>query len=667
MLELTDMKQWWTARELLDANPRGLPDSKSALAILLGEIRGKVCPEGKPRSRRREGRGGGFEYHYYAFSELTRLDLIAYYQRQQAAVAQVDGDPAERAAPDAPQAVKDQWAMFTAASEKKKDKARRKLAVVKSFQVLRDQNVPFKIAQFDISRRFKLGVGTINNWRNDCIRVAERDWLAFLLPANKGRVKTSAFTPAAWDAFKADYLRLEEPTATACYERLKGMADAHGWIIPSIYAVKRKLAREVPEREQILARKGAKAAKGLFPAQERDRSDLHALEGVNADGHTLDVWVKWHDGEVIRPVATMIADIYSNKFLAWRIDKSESATAVRLAFHDLFRDWGIPDWALLDNGRAFASKQISGGQKTRFRFKVNPDENEGILTALGIRVHWATPYSGQSKPIERNFRSVCDYIAKAPQFAGAYAGNSPTNKPGYTHDPRSKAVPFDDFMAVFDAGIHAYNARDGRRSAVCDGKLSFDAAFAASYADVPIRKALPAQLSMAMLTATKVTARKPSGEVHLLGNRYWSPFLNQHIGQQLTLRFDPDNLTVPVLVYDAEGRFIGEAAALEVAGFHSVEAARTHGKARRDYLRTLREAERIQNSMSLDEYLKLMPEAGAPAPAPQTKTVRMVKVAGGRDLEVLPPAEAELDRPVKGVNFDALRRGITLYQNNDEI
>ncbi|MGR3723940.1 transposase domain-containing protein [Abyssibius alkaniclasticus] len=61
----------------------------------------------------------------------------------------------------------------------------------------------------------------------------------------------------------------------------------------------------------------------------------------------------------------MIADIYSNKFLAYRIDKSESATAVRLAFYDLFRDWGIPDWALLDNGRAFASKQITGRQYRR--------------------------------------------------------------------------------------------------------------------------------------------------------------------------------------------------------------------------------------------------------------------------------------------------------------
>lgn len=664
MFAQLDLKTWWTALELAEAKLRGFPQTQQGATKQLTQFRRAVDTNGRQLGRKRQG--GGWEYHYSVLPEALRVHLIMHHQRRQTATAPVVGNPAECAAPDAPQRVKRQWVVFNDATAKKQAVARERLTILHEVTALYLSGVPVRVAVLTVSLKHKVPTSTIYSWRRKTKGQNERDWLAFLVSGHKGRTATADCTAAAWEAYKADYMRLEEPPATACYERLCAMAVAHDWVVPSLKALQRRMAREVPESQQILARKGKKAAKAIYPAQERDRTDLHALEAVNADGHTLDVWVKWHDGEIIRPVATMIADLYSNKFLAWRIDKSESATAVRLAFHDLFRDWGIPDWALLDNGRAFASKQITGGQKTRFRFKVNPDENEGILTSLGIKVHWATPYSGQSKPIERNFRGVCDYIAKAPQFAGAYSGNSPTNKPGYSHNPQDKAVPFDTFMAVFDAGIQAFNARPGRRTAVCGGEMSFDAAFAASYAEVPIRKAHSAQLSMAMLTATKVTSRKPSGEVHLLGNRYWSEFLVEHIGAKLTLRFDPDNLHSGVKVCDEQGRFLGDAKALEIAGFHSVEAARTHGKSRRDYLRTLRDAEQIQNSMSLDDYLKLMPEAGEPAPIPETKTVRMVRVAG-MGAGHASSAEDELDQPMEDFNFDALGRGLRLVAPKDEL
>ncbi|HNB25288.1 MAG TPA: hypothetical protein PKZ32_22900, partial [Candidatus Melainabacteria bacterium] len=45
------------------------------------------------------------------------------------------------------------------------------------------------------------------------------------------------------------------------------------------------------------------ALKRLYPAHRRTREDLHALAGVNADGHKFDVFVKWDDGTVGRPIA----------------------------------------------------------------------------------------------------------------------------------------------------------------------------------------------------------------------------------------------------------------------------------------------------------------------------------------------------------------------------
>ncbi len=74
--------------------------------------------------------------------------------------------------------------------------------------------------------------------------------------------------------------------------------------------------------------------------------------------------------------------------------------------------YGIPDSIDLDNGRAFASKKISGGAKTRYRNKVNPDDPDGLLVTLGIKPKFVLPYSGQSKPIERAWRDLAENISR---------------------------------------------------------------------------------------------------------------------------------------------------------------------------------------------------------------------------------------------------------------
>ena len=79
-----------------------------------------------------------------------------------------------------------------------------------------------------------------------------------------------------------------------------------------------------------------------------------------------------------------IQDVYSGKFLAWRLDESENRVPVRLAIGDMVERYGIPEHMVLDNGRSFASKWITGGTANRFRFKVRDDEPDGLLTQLGV-------------------------------------------------------------------------------------------------------------------------------------------------------------------------------------------------------------------------------------------------------------------------------------------
>lgn len=412
----------------------------------------------------------------------------------------------------------------------------------------------------------------------------------------------------------------ETLSAKSCYDRVRAAGAPFGWAVPAYKTLLHRVEREVPAPLITYLREGDRALLKSYPAQQRSRAQFYALQGVCADGHTVDDWVEWLDGEVLRPVVTVIADLYSNAYLAYRVDKSESAAAVRLAFYDLFRDWGIPEFALLDNGRAFASKQMTGGQKTRFRFKVSPDETEGVLTALGVRVHWATPYSGQSKPIERSFRDFCDRIAKHPRLAGAYSGNTPLAKPDYPGG--LKPAKFDVFMEVLAEGIAEHNARTGQRTEVAPGR-SFSEVFGESYAISPIRKVSPEQLRLAMLASERVTARAPAGSLHILGNRYWAEWLSGRVGDRLTARFDPEDLGAAISVYDAAGVYLGDADCWDAVGFHSVDAAREHGRKRRAYARHIRKAAKIERGMAIDELVALQASTEA-APRPEAKVVRIV-------------------------------------------
>jgi hypothetical protein len=327
-------------------------------------------------------------------------------------------------------------------------------------------------------------------------------------------------------------------------------AKKEGWVpIASERALRRRLDAEVPKAVQVLARMGKDKAKTLFPAQRRTRAHLQAMEAVNMDGHKIDVFVKvpW-TVKPVRMYLIAIQELYSGTILAWRLSDAETWEAVRLVIGDMVEKVGIPDHMYLDNGRAFASQWITGQTRKRFRFKVKEEDPRGLLTTLGVETHFTTPYSGQSKPIERAFRDLADMIAKHPFCAGAYTGNKPDAKP---ENHGSRAIPLEAFRSHVAVQIADHNAQEGRKARNCAGR-SFDATFAAGMETAIVRQPTAAQRALWLLAAEGVRAQKGSGEIHYQGNRYWHAALNQHAGRKVTIRFDPDALHQPVKVYDLD-------------------------------------------------------------------------------------------------------------------
>jgi putative transposase len=507
------------------------------------------------------------------------------------------------------------WAWLERQPASVRAEAEARLAALDAVEALVAQGLGRREAVDRVAAQRGLGRATLYRYAQAVAGRPRGDWLPALAPRCGGGRQPAELPEEGWSALTADYLRPSRPAFSDCYRRLAAIAAAEGWRIPSERTLLRRV-QALPEAPRVLARDGVEALRRLFPAQQRDRGVFHALEAVCADGHRVDVFVRWPDGTVARPELVAFQDLYSGKLLSWRVDRAPSWHAVRLAFGDLVEQYGIPAHCWLDNGREFAAKRITGGAPNRYRWRLREEEPAGLLTSLGVQVHWTTPYHGQAKPIERAFRDLAQSIARHPAFEGAYTGPDTTRKPA---NYGSRAVDLETFLRVLGEGIAEHNARPGRRSPTCAGR-SFDQTFAESYATAPIRRASEAQRRLWLLAADLVRVRQ-DGTIRLYDNRYWAEWLLAHRGRSVTVRFDPEALAEPLHVYAADGRYLGAAECQEAAGFADVAAAQEQARRWRQFLRATRQAAALQDRMSLDELVRRLPAVAAAEP-PQRRVVR---------------------------------------------
>lgn len=610
------IKEWFTLAELANAKLPGLPPTVKGLDKVVFRQGWRLNPD---RCRKLSGRdgGGGYEYHYSLLPEAARSKIA--FLEAASAISETEVS-------------KLLWRRFEALTDAQRDVARKRLDVLVEWDAMRSAGISSAKAISYCETKFGVARSSIYEWRQMVEGKARQDWLAALAPesaaANGEVAQIAECHPDAWDVLASDYLRPEGPKFSACYRRMTKVAKKEGWApIPSERTLRRHMNVKVPRAVQILARKGKEEARKLFPAQQRSVGHLTAMQYVNTDGHKLDLHVQMPGRDKPTRVFLMgTQDVYSRKILSWTLAEAETWEAVRTTIGQMVEHHGIPERLYMDNGRAFASKKISGGAKRRNRFRITEDEVAGLLKTLGIEARFVTPYSGQSKPIERGWGDLAEEISKHPDMAGAYTGHSPEHKP---ENYGKWAVPIDQLEKHVAACIAEHNARIGRKTETAKGR-SFDAVFAESMADPAnlVRFASPMQRSLWMLTAETVTARKPDGAVHLFGNRYWARELNEYIGKKLTVRFDPSDLHAAVKVYDREGRLICDADCIDKTGFDCQAAARNTARAKSDFAKTLKaqkDAARRLSDLQLKELMGRGDRADQPSARPaRPKVTRLV-------------------------------------------
>jgi hypothetical protein len=649
---------WMTATEIAEAALPGLPRDKRKVNELIARDRWalRVGPDGRPLHRKRAGRGGGFEWHCALFPEAARLALV---QRGQIAAPVETTARIVTMAParGASERAAAEWARFDRLPQPAKDEAARRLAVLAAVEAAQAAGTTKTRAIALAAAQHGVSPATINNWFAAVAGVARPDRLAFLAADRKGGGAKAEIDPEAWQRYVSEYLSPSRPTHAACYWRTQLWAEARGLQIPHAKTFQRRFEKEIPPEVVLAKREGMERVIEMVPAQERSVAHLHALHSVNIDGHRFDVNVLWPDGSTGRPMLVGVQDVYSRKLLAWRIDKTENAAVTRLVYADLFKNWGIPKRAYLDNSRTFASLWMTNGAKTRFRFKAREDLPEGLLVAMGIDVTFVMPYHGQSKPIERFWRDCAEFIARHPACVGAYLGPNTQEKP---HNYGERAVPLAEFTALVDEQIRLLNAKMGRRTETA-GAGSFDQAFERSVAaGAPIGRATPEMLRLALLTSDTVATDRKSGAVTFLGNRYWAEGMGAHAGKRVVLRFDPDDLHSAVYAYDLAGQFIAELPVWQAVGFDNLAAAKDHAALRARHRKAVRAAIEAEQLLTAADLARTAPNAAPEPDRPAPRVVRAVTggaAAARRAAAQAAPQSDVMDRLGAGLAAEEARPG----------
>jgi len=621
---------WLLASEL--AGVVGLPGSDRNVREQLK----KLATENPELARKRQGTKGT-EYHISLLPTATQTAL--YKIKGQIKVGdQVLALPKKKS--QQTYCREALWARWNKTNHAAQAKAQFALRTVQAVFALKRNGIKLMDAYDSVCAEYDIALSTLRRHCSMVKGIDEADWAPALLPkhfeASQAKKKNQfAFvSPDAWEAFKADYLSLEQPAMTVCYERLKDTAKGKDWVLPSLKSLARRIAHEIPAQQLVLLREGEHALHQLYPPQERTVEGLHALEWINGDGYLHNVFVKWFNGEVLRPKTWFWQDIYSRKIIGWRCDISENTDSIRLSLMDVCEKYGVPKEITIDNTRAAANKWMTGGVANRYRFKVKEDDPLGIIPMLGIKLHWSSVIlgkgHGQAKPIERMFGvgGLEEYIDKHPLCRGAYTGPNPMAKPD---NYGSKAIAAEDFLKAIAKGVEMYNAKENRNTEICKGFMSFDQAFDTSYQNAEIRKATKAQLQLMMLQAEAVRVSKhgtivldAGGSIKGRKNRYFNETMMNYVGQKLVARFDPLKLHDSLEIYALNGVHICTAECLEKDAFGDTQSARETKRKRTQFTKSNKLAAAAKISVDQLELAAMMRPA-AEEIIPETKVVMMVR------------------------------------------
>lgn len=370
--------------------------------------------------------------------------------------------------------------------------------------------------------------------------------------------------PIYREALLRAFLDKRPKSLRICHEIAATIAEQQGEIAPS-ETTARRIIDSLPEHIRTRRREGEKAYEDKhLQFIERDYSTIDSNEIWNADHHRFDVMVNAGPDEkgktrYLRPWLHAWQDVRSRKIVGWSIVLHDpNADLILRTFNRAMESHFVPKRVYLDNGKDFDAKVLQSRTKKQRRAGVQLSAAEiahigGAFTMMQIGVMHCWPYHGQSKPIERFFRTVCERFSVLWE---SYCGRDTVSRPEDHADKLAAghAPTLEEFTAAFGEWVE----NDYHHRVHLGDSMHGQTPHQVWEACLQTRRTLPAELrDFACRSKVTVTVQQNGVKWKGLGWGRGMSALIDRLGEKVQIAINVEDLS-SVLVIGLEGPHKGK-------------------------------------------------------------------------------------------------------------
>lgn len=271
----------------------------------------------------------------------------------------------------------------------------------------------------------------------------------------------------------------------------------------------------------------------VLPPFKRNRESVEVGDIIVGDGHVLNFRIiDPYNGKLKRMQFVAFQDFRSRALLGYEISPAENTEAIRTAlFRSILILGKIPKVVYLDNGKAFNAKIFT--------------DYRGIFERLLIKLMNAAPYKGQSKIIERFFRTFSELARQISSFVGTSIKDKPAHllRGEKVHSKIYEKLnyPIVDYYAAHNAIANWLDDFHSRPTKALNGKTPQEIFEAGRGPGVN-------KLDLMFLMMTEENKMIKRGQIKLLGEEYVSNHF-YGIEKYITVRYDLLDLKFSGTVY----------------------------------------------------------------------------------------------------------------------
>ncbi len=367
--------------------------------------------------------------------------------------------------------------------------------------------------------------------------------------------------------------RINQSTVAMLYSELEKATLNAECACPSYSTVARYVNHLMEDKggrtAAVMAERGLRGYKNeIMRKGRRDISSIPVMGIVQGDEHTLDCWVSVDCGngktKPVRPVLVAWIEMRSRMIMGDVMCVHANSQTLKQSMLKLVYSYGAPEYLLIDNGKDYTAKEMTGRDRNDRGGLCFDSETVGFYRSLGIKDDMRTlPYEPWGKAqIERFFGTVCRMFTRwLASYTGTLTGSltaGKVKKDIQKMHENGELLTLDAFYGLWQKWLHEVYMRREHGGLKEDGEQWTTPL--GLFENCPERYERPAPpesyAEVLLMKAERCLVRNIG--IKRWGNCYMADELCDYIKDYVDIRYNPEDKT-RIICYTTHGKRICEA------------------------------------------------------------------------------------------------------------